>query len=102
MTQIAEATGTSFTEGPMTSLPWYLTEAISKGLTFTSWMQHLPADDMPPENIWHHDQALKEHFDAVKRRYKNPGSAQFESIPDDEGTTVSFDNSDIRRQLMAP
>lgn len=102
MTQIAESTGTRFLEGALLDLPWYLVEAITKGLTITSWLQHLPADDVPPENLWHHERALKEHFDALKRRYKNPGARQFEAVPDDEGTTVQFDNSDIRAQLMAP
>lgn len=99
MSQIAEATGARFVDGPLIDQPWYLVEAITKGLTVTSWLQHLPADDVPPENIWHHERALREHFDAVKRRYKNPGGA-YEPVPDDEGTTVTFDNSDIRRQLM--
>jgi hypothetical protein len=32
----------------------------------------LPDDERPPDNIWHHNERLKEWFEAVKERRKNP------------------------------
>ena len=32
----------------------------------------LPEDEQPPEEIWHHGERMKEWFDAVKQRRKNP------------------------------
>jgi hypothetical protein len=67
-----------------------------------SWLEHLPSEDVPPESIWHHDEMLKAHFEDMKRRWKDPNSKErYESVPD-EGTTVKFDNSDVRSQLLAP
>jgi hypothetical protein len=67
----------------------------------TSWLDNLPADDIPPENIWHHTEALKAHFTRLKDRRSNPSSGpEYETVPDSQ--TIELDNSDVRAQLMAP
>lgn len=35
-------------------------------------MLEAPEDEVPPEEIWHHSERLKEWFEAVKQRRENP------------------------------
>lgn len=53
-------------------LPGGYFDAITMALSFLSF-EELPDDDRPPRKIWLNNEALKEHFAAVKARYKAKG-----------------------------
>lgn len=40
----------------------------------------LPEDELPPEEMWHHNSRLKEWFEAVKERRKNPDQQPIDSF----------------------
>lgn len=40
----------------------------------------LPEDELPPEEMWHHNTRLKEWFEAVKERRKNPDQQPIENF----------------------
>ena len=44
-------------------------------------MMELPEDDVPPEEIWHSDERLKEWFDSVKQRREDKMRG-FDPVPD--------------------
>lgn len=49
----------------------------------------LPEEDMPPQRIWHHNDLLKEWFEAVSQRRKL-GPDEYEQVPEaPEGMTVN-------------
>ena len=49
--------------------PYTLQRAIKTGLIFLSF-EDLPPEDIPPRNIWLDGEALKEHFDDIRRKHK--------------------------------
>lgn len=47
------------------------------------WFE-LPDDDRPPERIWMDDEALSEHFERVRGRYRSDSRGpEWEEIPGD-------------------
>lgn len=51
-------------------------------------------DDQPPEHIWLDPEALSQHFDRVRERYKS-GSAGQTPIGDQD-----LDTNELTRELM--
>lgn len=51
-------------------------------------MMELPEDDVPPEEIWHHDDRLKEWFDAVKQRREDKMRG-YDPVPDSDEEMTS-------------
>lgn len=52
--------------------------AINHAVVILSWYEHLPTEDMPPRWMWHLNDELEKHFEAVKAS-RGSGSS------DDEG-----------------
>lgn len=46
--------------------PWKLHDAIYHALVIIGWQENLPDDEMPPENIWLDNSALRDWFKSVK------------------------------------
>lgn len=74
-------------------------QAINKGLQISGWLENLPADEVPPQEIWHHGAELDAWFERVKaereRKYSaSPTGEQWEDVPG--GETVEFD---VAREL---
>lgn len=71
-----------FPAGDIRSCPWYLAHAISHAVTVLGYFE-LPEDDQPPREIWLDHEALSQHFDEVKGRYKSKGSgsSSSEAVP---------------------
>lgn len=88
-------------DGPITRWPWYLVQAVQRGLQVASWMEHLPTEDQPPENIWHHSERLKEWFDRIKAgrdsRHSSRPDDEWETVPGSQ--TVDFDHGEELREL---
>lgn len=47
--------------------PYHIHDAISKALVFLSFGEELAPEERPPKHIWLDPEALKEHFDKVKK-----------------------------------
>ena len=56
----------------------------------------LPEDDLPPEEIWHHDERLEEWFLAVKER-REQRSQGMEPIP--EATDVDMTRNELVKEI---
>jgi hypothetical protein len=68
-------------------LPHTLFEAYRVALMFLSF-DELPEDERPPRRIWHDGEALREHFEAVKRSRRREaeghGSTRIEDPVDNQ------------------
>lgn len=53
--------------GDVTLAPADLVVAVTAALTVLSFSE-LPTDEVPPRNIWHHDERMKEWWASVKQR----------------------------------
>lgn len=49
--------------------PHTIFDAIRQALIYLGW-QDMDEEDQPPRHIWHDEELLKEHFEAVKQRWK--------------------------------
>lgn len=77
-------------------------QAVSKGMQVQGWLENLPPDEMPPQEIWHHNERLEAWFDKLKtdREQKYASSGQeFESVPGTE--TIEYDLSEEIKQLSS-
>lgn len=68
--------------GGVAACGWDLVQAISEALSVLGMLE-LPEDDQPDPSIWHHDERLREWFEALKHRRKNPGT-ELEPIDEDD------------------
>lgn len=58
-----------------------MTVAIAHALAILSWME-LPEKDRPSEDIWLDSEALNDHFEDVRERYRNhDDDDSWESVP---------------------
>lgn len=75
----------------MTDAGWDLVEAISAATTVLGMLDR-PADEVPPDTIWHHQERLEEWFASVEQRRKDRARG-VETVPDasddDENTVVN-------------
>jgi hypothetical protein len=55
--------------------------AISEGLRVLNYLDELPRDEVPDENIWHHSTRLTEWFEAVKQR-RETGQKPIDEVED--------------------
>jgi hypothetical protein len=79
--------------------PWYLTDAVAHALAVLGWAE-MSEDDQPPEHIWMDDEALIEHFDGVREKYrsKSSGDASWESVPAGDDVIDNEFMKDLRRR----
>lgn len=60
-------------------------------------MLEVPEDDVPPEEIWHHEEQLTEWFKAVQWRREHPNEKPI-SYDDDDGDNRVMVNQALRRR----
>jgi hypothetical protein len=87
---------------PLAEAPWYLVEALSDGSMVVGWHQgNLTDEQIPPSEIWHHPERLKEHFDRVKAEVSGKGARSNWDVPEDR-QVEQMPTDDIWKQLRAP
>jgi hypothetical protein len=52
---------------------------LTQSLTVLGFFE-LPEDEIPPEEMWHHQERVKEWFEAMKERRKNPDMEPVDSF----------------------
>jgi hypothetical protein len=62
-------------------------------MTILSWME-MTEEDQPPEEIWLNSEAISEHFDHVRQRYRDKSGGGMESVP--EAGTEMQDNEFVK------
>jgi hypothetical protein len=101
LTYIAQSTGAALVAEPVTRWPWFLVQAMQRGMQVASWMENLPTEEQPPQEIWHHQERLKEWFERIKgereRKYSSNPQDDWEPVPGTE--TIEFDVSDDVKSL---
>lgn len=55
--------------------------AVQAALVVLNWYKNYPKEDIPPEEIWHHEERLDEWFEALEERRRHP---EMERIPEDD------------------
>lgn len=72
---------TLYPHGNVLEAGWDLVAAVQAALAVLNWYKNYPKEDVPPEEIWHHEERLEEWFAAVEERRRHP---EMQKIPEDD------------------
>ena len=91
---------TLYPGGDVTQAPADLVDAVSAALQVLSFSE-LPEDEVPPRNIWHHNERLDEWWKSVKQKRdeKYSGGKERQAVPQaDEGSMQGNELAERFRQ----